>query len=94
MWLEEGVYYIDRYPTVRGFRWVPGNVGAGTGTLGNVYRVPEDQMRGYFLIDSGRFVKYQHPWSLPVGGMIGVVVPNYTQAPEATVPRQPINSRQ
>lgn len=90
-WLEEGTYYYDRYPTVRKFRWVPGGIGAGTGSLGNVYKVPEDEMKGYFMIDTGRFLKYDHPRSLPVGGMPLVVIPDYTKAPESIQVLEPIS---
>jgi hypothetical protein len=86
LWMEEGTYYYDRYPTVREFHWSPGGIGSGTGSLGNIYKVDEDQMRGYFLIDTGRFVNYHHPYSLPVAGIPGLFLPDYTIAPVTVRP--------
>jgi hypothetical protein len=88
-WIEEGSYQIDRFPTVRPYRLSPGWIGAGSGALGNVYRVFFTEFEGHYLIDSGRFVKYQHPSSLPTAGISGVVVPDYTKAPSSVEPQDP-----
>lgn len=90
-WIEEGLYTVDRFPTVRPYRSTPGWIGAGSGAIGNVYRVPFYEFEGYYLIDSGRFVNYQHPKSLPVGGLAGVIVPDYTLAAPSVEPKEPLN---
>ncbi|MEY4615290.1 MAG: hypothetical protein RJB66_250 [Pseudomonadota bacterium] len=90
-WLEEGVYNIDQYPTVRKYRFSPGFIGAGTGALGNIYRIYGSEFNGHFLVDTGRFYKYAHPKSLPASGMSGVIVPDYTVAPLNTPPLEPID---
>ncbi len=88
-WLEEGVYNVDRYPTVRKYRVSPGWIGAGSGALGNVYRIYFNEFEGHYLVDTGRFVKYKHPESLPVAGISNVIVPDYTVAPNTVEPHEP-----
>lgn len=90
-WLEEGVFNIDQYPTVRKYRFSPGFIGAGTGALGNIYRIYSSEFHGHLLIDTGRFLNYRHPESLPVSGMSGVIVPDYTKAPSNAMALEPIN---
>lgn len=92
-WLEEGTYYYDRYPTVHTYSWSPGGIGSGTGALGNVYNVDEKWLKGHFLIDTGRFVNYDHPWEIPKAGMSLVVVPDYTKAPSTVKPQMPFDSK-
>lgn len=88
-WIEEGLYNVDQYPTVRKYHASPGWIGAGSGALGNVYRIYFNEFEGHYLVDTGRFVKYQHPTSLPVSGIPDVVVPDYTVAPDSTEPHAP-----
>ncbi len=68
--LEEGRFYVDRYPTGLGYSTTFLGLGAGSGTTGNTYQIKRKQFAGVFLVDEGRFVDYEHPKSdlLPLGG--------------------------
>ncbi len=68
--LEEGRFYVDRYPTGLGYSTAFLGLGAGAGTTGNTYQINRKQFSGVFLVDEGRFVDYEHPKSdlLPLGG--------------------------
>lgn len=73
-YLEEGRYEIDQYPTIRRYKVAPLYLGSGTGSNGNVYRVPKKKFRGIYLVDSGTFINYQHPEGLPTGGIMGLTI--------------------
>lgn len=61
-YLEQGSYVLDQMPDA-----VPFRDGRGE-QFGNLYGLPESSLRGYYLVDEGRFVGYRHPRELPIGG--------------------------
>lgn len=61
--IEQGVYEVKRYPTVYGLDYTRS---ASSGKSGDRYEIDKKNkgptnFRGYFLVDEGRFVNYQHP---------------------------------
>jgi hypothetical protein len=75
--LEEGVFNYDRYPNPVAPDY---SKSAASGKTGDRYKIDsgkaKDQanthFRGYFLIDEGRFVDYQHPNETAVEGKVKV----------------------
>jgi hypothetical protein len=76
--IEKGSVTFDQYPNpvAPNYTWE-----ASTGKSGDRYELDEPtgnyptNFRGYFLVDEGRFINYQHPqdpmqiWKLTVGGL-------------------------
>ncbi|WP_413568403.1 hypothetical protein ACLWBD_12580 [Bdellovibrio sp. HCB117] len=61
--IEQGVYEVDRYPTVAPLDY---SKSAASGKSGDRYEIDDkvkngSNFRGYFLIDEGRFANYAHP---------------------------------
>lgn len=73
--LEEGVYNYDRYPHAVGLDY---NSLASSGKTGDRYQINSGRQnetsnfRGYYLVDEGRFVDYQHPDEKAVRGKVKV----------------------
>ncbi|MBC7370052.1 MAG: hypothetical protein H7326_00705 [Bdellovibrionaceae bacterium] len=73
--LEEGSFRYDRYPNA-----VPAdyNYSASSGKTGDRYLVDSgnsgdiSNFKGFFLVDEGRFVDYQHPSGAAVGGKVHI----------------------
>ncbi|MGZ3792655.1 MAG: hypothetical protein ACXVCP_09910 [Bdellovibrio sp.] len=75
--IEDGSYLVDQYPNA-----APLNYGepAHSGKSGDRYRIDSEDMafkansnfRGYFLVDEGRFIDYQHPDTNRTEGKIHV----------------------
>lgn len=75
--IEEGTYEVDQYPNP-----VQPNYGvaAASGRSGDRYQIDsgwekdahKTKFRGYFLVDEGRFIDYQHPDSAATKGAIRV----------------------
>ena len=47
------------------------------GLSGNIYGIPDENFRGYLLVDEGRFIDYQHPAGVQVGGFDDHSLPEY-----------------
>ncbi|OFZ28944.1 MAG: hypothetical protein A2622_12660 [Bdellovibrionales bacterium RIFCSPHIGHO2_01_FULL_40_29] len=77
--LEEGSYLASQYPVGQAFR---DNKAARSGKSGDTYSLSESAFKGAFLIDSGRFVNYNHPVEMPRGGVsgTGAVLPEYAKS--------------
>lgn len=91
--LEEGVFNFNRYPTAVAPDY---SKTAASGKTGDRYKIDSGKakdaanthFRGYFLVDEGRFVGYQHPDEVAVEGKVKVSgladfrnsVPAYLQA--------------
>jgi hypothetical protein len=77
--LEHGSYILDRYPDVV-------ELGPKIAS-GNLYELDHESIKGYFVIDSGRFIEYEHPRELRVGGIPGEVLPEIVmgQRPDPTI---------
>lgn len=58
-YLEEGTLEADIFPTAKVF--LSGSSGARQNKNGNYYGLKHGDMTGVFLVDEGRFVKYEHP---------------------------------
>jgi hypothetical protein len=56
--LESGSFVPDQMPDAVPYR----------GTSGNAYNIPETSFSGYYAVDEGRLVGYEHPRELRVGG--------------------------
>ncbi len=73
--LEKGSYDVNQYPTVvqpnYNFAFSSGKTGDRYG-IDSSYDGNGTNFRGYFLVDEGRFVNYQHPNERAVGGKIKV----------------------
>jgi hypothetical protein len=73
--LEEGTFLYDQYPNAVSPDY---NYAASSGKTGDRYQIdsgsPNDatHFRGFFLVDEGRFVDYQHPDAQAVGGKVRV----------------------
>jgi hypothetical protein len=73
--LEEGVFNYNRYPSAGKPDY---SKSAASGKSGDRYQIdsgrPQDptNFRGYFLVDEGRFVDYQHPDEKTVNGKVKV----------------------
>lgn len=96
--IERGSYDVDRYPTVAGLNYqeMP-----SSGKSGDRYKIDSGlkkdawstNFQGYYLVDEGRFVDYQHPrWENSKGrvrtsGMADfrTSVPEFLTAPEGYV---------
>lgn len=70
--IENGIYEVDQYPTVMGIDYTKS---ASSGKSGDRYSIDKksngiSNFRGYFLVDEGRFVDYQHPSYSATGGAI------------------------
>jgi hypothetical protein len=79
-WIEQGTYMINRYPKAMGYKWVLTGIGRSTRETGSVYNYTKDEFHGVFVIDEGRFVNYNHPEGLRVGGYPNIVVPDFVQS--------------
>lgn len=66
--IEEGVLDLDQTPTPVTFK--------GDDTY-NLYDVPEKDLVGYFLVDEGTVIGYQHPPELGVGGFADRQLPSF-----------------
>jgi uncharacterized protein YgiM (DUF1202 family) len=80
-WLEEGVYYVDQFPTAKPYGK---GFGADNGGNGNVYSVHNKNMKGVFLVDEGRIVNYEHPKGVLRGGYKNQAFPKYMLAANNT----------
>jgi len=73
--IEQGIFKYDRYPTAARLDYTNS---AASGTSGDRYRIDSghqkdpSHFRGYFLVDEGRFVDYQHPDERAVKGKVRV----------------------
>jgi hypothetical protein len=73
--LEQGTFYYNQYPQVVAPDY---NYPASTGKSGDRYQIDSGQafdgtnFHGYFLVDEGRFVDYQHPNVRAVNGKVRV----------------------
>lgn len=73
--LEEGVFDYNRYPMAAAPDYTKS---AASGKTGDRYQIDSGEanqnsyFRGYFLVDEGRFVDYQHPDERAVGGKVKV----------------------
>jgi hypothetical protein len=101
--IERGTYDVDRYPTVAGLNYqeMP-----SSGRSGDRYKIDSglqkdawnSNFQGYFLIDEGRFVDYQHPRQentknrVRTSGMADfrTSVPEFLTAPEGYVNAPPV----
>ena len=73
--LETGSYSVDQYPNAVPLKEDAGWKSRIKGKSGNTYNVDDNAFKGYFLVDDGTFVDYQHPTGLEVGGYEGPAVP-------------------
>jgi hypothetical protein len=76
-WLETGRYDADQYPTAVPLMQNASGGEARTGKSGNTYRIDDDNFKGVFLVDEGRFVNYSHPRGLQVGGYPKKELPSF-----------------
>ncbi|QLY24461.1 L,D-transpeptidase [Bdellovibrio sp. KM01] len=73
--IEQGNYMVDRYPTAAQLNY---KNSASSGKSGDRYRIDAGKskeptnFRGYFLVDEGRFIDYQHPDARAVKGKVKV----------------------
>lgn len=73
--LEEGVYNYNRYPQAVGLDY---NSLPSSGKTGDRYQINSGRQneasnfRGYYLVDEGRFIDYQHPDEKAVRGKVKV----------------------
>jgi hypothetical protein len=73
--LEEGTFRFDRYPNATPADY---NYSPSSGKTGDRYSIDSGannaptNFRGYFLVDEGRFVDYQHPDATAVAGKVHV----------------------
>ncbi|UYL09656.1 L,D-transpeptidase [Bdellovibrio sp. SKB1291214] len=73
--LEQGSYMVDQYPTATPLNY---KNSASSGKSGDRYRIDAGKekaptnFRGYFLVDEGRFIDYQHPDARAVKGKVKV----------------------
>nr|WP_295903991.1 L,D-transpeptidase [uncultured Bdellovibrio sp.] len=70
--IEQGIYEVNHYPTVMGLDYTKS---AASGKSGDRYNIDKknkgaSNFRGYFLVDEGRFVNYQHPSYSATGGAV------------------------
>jgi hypothetical protein len=63
--LERGTYTPDQVPDVVD---LIGQRNGATAKNGNLYDIPLADFKGKFLVDEGRFIGYEHPRGLKVGG--------------------------
>lgn len=66
--LEQGTYQVDQTPSAVKLVEDASKGQRRKGKSGNTYGIDDDSFRGTFLIDEGRFVDYQHPAGIEVGG--------------------------
>lgn len=73
--IERGQYEVDQYPTPVALDYT---YSASSGKSGDRYRIntgsakKENRFKGYFLVDEGRLVNYQHPRNAKSPGPIRV----------------------
>lgn len=75
--IEQGSYEIDQYPNATQLNY---NYTASSGKTGDRYKIDSGKeadadrtnFKGYFLVDEGRFIDYQHPSSQATKGTIRV----------------------
>lgn len=75
--LEKGKYDIDQHPDLIPFTPSASKQQRNKGDSGNSYGVDDSKLQGYFLVDEGRFVNYQHPKGMGVGGFKESSLPEY-----------------
>ncbi|MDC0980214.1 L,D-transpeptidase [Bdellovibrionales bacterium] len=93
LWIEEGDYKVDTYPTAKPF--LKGSIGATSSENGNVYALTHSDMRGVYLIDEGRMVGYRKPARVGRGGYSNQLLPAFAVAPISTgfsMPKCPLVS--
>lgn len=73
--LEQGSYSVDQYPNAVPLKEDAGWQSRIKGKSGNTYDVKDDAFRGYYLVDDGTFIDYEHPEGVQVGGYEGPAVP-------------------
>lgn len=82
-WLEQGTLEVRSFPVAiprSGFK----NVFARqTSDNGDIYRIGKNGFTGYFLVDEGSFVEYQHPAAIDIGGFGERQVPEFLRASDA-----------
>lgn len=78
-YIETGSYNVDQYPTAVPLKKNAGKTARNSGKSGNSYGIPDSSFRGVLLIDEGKFVGYQHPAGLQVGGYPDKRIPESLQ---------------
>ncbi len=73
--LEQGSYSVDQYPNAVPLKEDAGWQSRVKGKSGNTYDVKDDAFRGYYLVDDGTFIDYEHPEGVEVGGYEGPAIP-------------------
>ena len=76
-YLEEGTLHYKRIPEANVF--LSGRSGKDSGWNGNVYGLKHEDMKGVFLVDEGRILKYAHPThheKIGRGGFRNIEFPN------------------
>ena len=77
--LESGNYQVDQYPSAIPLKKKAGWSSRISGKSGNSYGIPDSSFRGVFLVDEGKFIGYQHPAGLQVGGYPDKRIPDALQ---------------
>lgn len=68
MILEQGIYKVPQFPVAFATMGPNPEQRRLDGYTGNIYNLKKEEFRGVFLVDEGRFINYEHPTSLTLGG--------------------------
>ena len=74
-WIEQGTLSVLKTPTAVSIN----------SSSSNLYKIPNSSFKGYFIVDEGTLLDYQHPKELSIGGYSDHTLPNFIQSTDKNI---------